>query len=554
MVVLDTMTPCLGIGDLLNLKMRCVSNNITIKTIKLVENIIFQNKLDPHKYLEFIIIFIQIIFPEIHINRSKEDFQMRNITNLHGYPINKTYIYDDIIFEKFPVPYTNYLLLHTKVRIGGGDLAVNFVHDALPNHLIPFLKTFKTDKIIILTGERIVEQNSEVIAMDTVSIYSSLLLLKENNHVIDLTQSNLCSGVNIRSFFNDVELINKADCNIVFGLGGPYYLCNAFSKNNIFYISEFHDIDVDNFHNVNKNSHRSITTFINKINSQYMSTNNDLSNFKFRRDRHIYLLGHLGLGDNITYCGAIRFLNYFYNRISIFCKLCNVNNLRRLFSDIDNIQIIGLSGDNDIYVEFSKIDSESDILVSGYSWREIFNSRMRHPILETYKQNNKNYNSPWNHIYDFYNDLKFDLSVYYEHFSIPISTQSIQNVEKVQKYRIIFLHFSSGTGNATYPDWEWKHIYNDEYIIVDPDKNHYDPNKNLEKYNIANELLNLDVCEYINIIINASYLYITDSCFACMILPLKKMGKIKGGVIIYDRLYPHSFIHTPTPIVLEEYI
>lgn len=274
MIVLDSVTPALGIGDLLNLKMRCISNNISINTIKLIEDIIIIHKLEPYKYLEFITHFIQIIFPQTNIHFSKENLDMNNLSSLNIYPIYKTYIYDHIVFEKFPVPCTNYLLIHTKVRIGGGEHAVKFVHQTLPINLLNFFKKFKTNKTIVLTGERRVEKNVEVVSHDVVSIYDSLLLLNQNNKVIDLTQDNLCSGNKIRTFFNDVELINKADCNIIFGLGGPYYLCNAFSNNNIFYIADFEDPDVNNFHNINKNSHRSIDTFMNDISFKYGIINN----------------------------------------------------------------------------------------------------------------------------------------------------------------------------------------------------------------------------------------------------------------------------------------
>ena len=67
-------------------------------------------------------------------------------------------------------------------------------------------------------------------------MYKNLLLLN-NNIVIDLTKEFLTSGNdNYNDFLNDTEIINKAVCNITFGIGGPFSICNCFSKKVISFI------------------------------------------------------------------------------------------------------------------------------------------------------------------------------------------------------------------------------------------------------------------------------------------------------------------------------
>jgi hypothetical protein len=46
-----------------------------------------------------------------------------------------------------------------------------------------------------------------------------------------LTYDKLTSGnEDFNNFLFDVEIINKADCNITFGIGGPFNLLRHFQK------------------------------------------------------------------------------------------------------------------------------------------------------------------------------------------------------------------------------------------------------------------------------------------------------------------------------------
>jgi hypothetical protein len=107
-------------------------------------------------------------------------------------------------------------------------------------------------------GERYIEECLETTYHNIISIYDILLLLKQNNTVHDLTNCELYSGNdNFDNFLYDIQLINKADLNIVLGHGGTYCLCNAFSKHNIFYIPPELILECDTikkFNKLNKNT------------------------------------------------------------------------------------------------------------------------------------------------------------------------------------------------------------------------------------------------------------------------------------------------------------
>jgi len=123
-----------------------------------------------------------------------------------------------------------------------------------------------------------------------VSIYSSLLLLKNNNDIIDLSEDNLCSGTSdFDKFLKNIEIINKADMNIVLGIGGPFNLCQSFFKKSICYISLYNDFPFINYfiyyHNINNNMQliHLLKKLINLINyyKYYMSHNTYLNNLQY---------------------------------------------------------------------------------------------------------------------------------------------------------------------------------------------------------------------------------------------------------------------------------
>lgn len=184
-------------------------------------------------------------------------------TNLDNYKINQIYLYDYIKLDKIN-NYNNYIIFHTKVRIDGYS-------DEFKKYILPifdnYIKTLKTSKNIILMGERIIEKNFETTVHGVISLYDVLIQLNNNNNLIDLTKELLCSGnSDFNNFLEDIEIINKADCNITFGIGGPFCISNTFSKNVINFIPLHNNYSSNDFVNLVNNDFSDINDFINKIN------------------------------------------------------------------------------------------------------------------------------------------------------------------------------------------------------------------------------------------------------------------------------------------------
>lgn len=250
------ITPHLGIGDLLILKMHLVSNHLTINNLYVNSDIINQYRLDPRRYVEFLTYLLTHLFPEanIHINRYESIMPNCKLTT--------TYIKDHYIFNnEFQNEYGDYIIFHTKARF---DYCANNFKSLHPI-LIDFFTKFKTPMNIIILGERHIEQNKEAIIHNITSMYDNMMLMKKNNNVIDLTHNDLYSGNNIYDFEKDIFLINNAKLNIGFGYGGPLNICQAFSKNNYFYIDKLKHEILDYYKLLNNNVCNDIDIFINNI-------------------------------------------------------------------------------------------------------------------------------------------------------------------------------------------------------------------------------------------------------------------------------------------------
>lgn len=230
------ITPHLGIGDLLIIKMKQISNNLIIDCININKNLILTYSENYDIKINFITQFILLLFDNVKISINN-----KNICNIvDNYNITNTYIYNYINHNLHcKHNYSNYIIFHTKLR---HDELIDKFNNEILSLLTIFFKNFKTSKTIILLGERHIGQNLETTIHKTISLYDNLLLLKKNNKIIDLTNDVLtCGNPDFNQFLLEIEIINKALCNITFGIGGPLLICKAFSEQNISFIP-FYDI------------------------------------------------------------------------------------------------------------------------------------------------------------------------------------------------------------------------------------------------------------------------------------------------------------------------
>jgi hypothetical protein len=256
------------------------------------------------------------------------------------------------------------------------------------------------------------------------------------------------------------------------------------------------------------------------------------------------ILSHLGLGDNVALTSLARFLLNYYEEVQFICKEYYLENVKEFFHSDENIVCIPVranGGPEDI----SQIDeiirnsySDKDVYISGFCHTNRLSSQIKHPKILEYQQlekNNTNYDffydsMDYSFIKNFYNDLKIGADIYFEYFRIDTTEISLKLYDMVKNYRIIFLQINcSSQGQKLKIDGlKEKYLNNDKVILICTSENLYDKEIYPTKHEICNNFIFKKLVNYIDVIINSDEIYVTDSCFSCIIFPLKKLGLLKA--------------------------
>lgn len=261
------ITPCLGMGDLLLYKMVDNKTSLNLKTINVSTQLAKTYRQYPERFIEFTCKFIRCLFPNVDINIVDIPNQSFFYDG-HQYNIDTPYIYDHINITPHEIPYKNYITIHTKVRLFS-DMNYFLNHDLY--FLNNFFKTYKTDKTIIIMGERDIEDCLETKVLGITSLYMMMKQLGNNNVIIDKTKEILYSGnPSFSDFEYDVNLIHNSDMNIVIGVGGALALCQACSENNRCFIGQYGPFNHENM--------------IQKYNGVYRDVNEFVNSFKEKKD------------------------------------------------------------------------------------------------------------------------------------------------------------------------------------------------------------------------------------------------------------------------------
>lgn len=246
--------------------------------------------------------------------------------------------------------------------------------------------------------------------------------------------------------------------------------------------------------------------------------------------RSAFFLSHNGLGDNITSIGAINYLLKYYKHIYFLCKDIYKDNVELLFEN-KSVTVIDFDSKNEFahcrYIISNVNIDENDIFICGCH-KNYLNSYITNEEILNRKKDNS-YSTQFNHIYDFYNDIGLDLSIYFENFDIDSSYKSKEYYNELIEYtknlkKIVFLHTEGSNRYIDITNTIQKYT-NDNYIIICANKNVYDISN--PNYIIANKFVNIKVAYYIDIIKNADIIHVIDSCFACIVYPLYESRRIE---------------------------
>jgi len=276
-----------------------------------------------------------------------------------------------------------------------------------------------------------------------------------------------------------------------------------------------------------------------------------------------FLVSHNGLGDNLYMIGALRFLIKFYKNVYFLCKKKYYENIKLFFIDTQNIICIPFDENkerNSIIniLNEASINLYNDIFVCGMFMKNSFNTRISNKefinniFLEKPKTNFNDYkidydtltSQNYSFIEHFYKDIGMDLSIFYNYYKIPETQESLELYNKIKDFYIIFIQLKSSCGKSLNISKLIKKYINDEKsILICNDVNlyiDYIKQNNLSGHEIKNFSNKIELCEnfkynklvnYYHTIINSNEIYIIDSCFIGIVLPLLKQNKLKANTV-----------------------
>jgi hypothetical protein len=273
-------------------------------------------------------------------------------------------------------------------------------------------------------------------------------------------------------------------------------------------------------------------------------------------------IGHAGLGDSLNMIAALKFMSYYYKNVYFVVKEKNLLQIEPFFKDTN---IICLSYEyKDMWSEVIDIltfvrefdKKNADIFMLGdfskYYTGRILNklyingvNNFKRSIYEGIEEIKFDHDmillNDYNFLYRFYNMIGMHFNIYFEYFDFGYSQNSEIYYNKIKDYkRIIFTQTKTSENiflsinnliNKYINDTESIIVCNDENIYIKYD--HLIENK--EEGNIKRELVKPYILgcmvDYKDLIYNCHEIYIIDSSFTSLILPLLKTGKLKAEIV-----------------------
>jgi hypothetical protein len=262
-----------------------------------------------------------------------------------------------------------------------------------------------------------------------------------------------------------------------------------------------------------------------------------------------YFLSHNGLGDNLYSIGAVNCLTQFYDKVYFLCKEQYYDNCVSFVQDNPKIKCVNI-GRNDefqnaigiIHPHYS--NPNVDIFICGchkqYLKSKITNVKYLKFTDELAKTPVK-YNLTHDTITDenysfidgFYKDALLNINVFYDYWSLPETNSSTKLYRSVKHYsKIIFIQNKCSDGRELNIKKLVRENLNNDTIMLCNDENvytymkHYEQHEKIAQQFVKNSKSTL--LNYITTIKNANEIYIIDSCFVGIVLPLLKTSQLKA--------------------------
>lgn len=267
--------------------------------------------------------------------------------------------------------------------------------------------------------------------------------------------------------------------------------------------------------------------------------NSDIKEQKGYKQKKAFVLGHLGVGDQLDDVGIVRYLSTLYDEVKVIAKNKSFQNIYDIYKDDSSIVVVGVENDHNVSPyygfpvdKFNANTKDYDVYLMGFH---------KHGLKTTYPSS-KMYDLP----VSFYDDVGIPFYVFWKYFHMHKNGkeeelfQLIKN-SNIEKY--IFIHNSSSIGQIFKTEDLEKHLNIDKnkILFINPCCNSYkigDP-----FFDLAQKFVYKNILDYTTIIENASKVVLTDSGFCSMAIHLPI--KTEECYIVYRRgeTYNYSYKH-----------
>lgn len=263
----------------------------------------------------------------------------------------------------------------------------------------------------------------------------------------------------------------------------------------------------------------------------------------------VYFLGHLGLGDNLYCIGAARYLTIFYDNVYFLCKDKYITNMEMIFQDEPNIRCVPINTNNEEINECRQILSSkyehNDVLICGMAHKPHYQSKITNIRFLTNKPEDKQYSlecdmitdAHYSFIREMYNDAKMNLTVMFDYWHIPTTSQSRFLYESVKDYNIVFIQSRTSNDKRLNIDkLLHKYLHDEKTILISNDENLYFTEKDngeimKRKYELCQPFICNKLCYYLDTLVHSSEIYIIDSCFGGLVIPLYRKKMLKAHIV-----------------------
>ena len=245
----------------------------------------------------------------------------------------------------------------------------------------------------------------------------------------------------------------------------------------------------------------------NKINQRMNSTLKEQKGYDVTK---ALVVPHLLMGDQLLMIPLVRYLSMLYDEVHILSLEKTIEQLRMFYSDDPCIKVVKCTENWWRDVSFYEMNHVFD-----YNLKDIYACGIHKEYIKKV-----HFASCQNVPYCFYDHCEVPANIFWKYFYVNESPLSYQLADKLKDQEYVFVHSEVRAGTLFDISTVEKHLGKtvDEVLYLNPTRNVYPFDHKF--YSIAQQFIGHIINDYIQTLINAPYIYITDSAFFCLAMQL----------------------------------